>query len=432
MTLMCDDGDSIIICVDNIYTKKKILDALNGRYRVIAPEFDDDDGIITNIDGATVIYAEYEKIPFHRLCFTDSNNSKRIFFNSFCIRKGLIRKSQFSYIALKYSRKRPRSYLSSHVPQTYAIELDHPEYFDEIMNECYEVRDILQNNERILQSLAEGASSGPVTERHEIKKFILKPSMVNKGAGIYVFQSSKELLSIIEALYGLSDQDDDQSEEDWTMVREWIIQDYIDKPLLLSDRRKFHIRSYVICFGRMEVYLYMHMLALFALNHYPKQFGEIPSQSCCWTEEDMLAHLTNTCLQVSNSNFSEKQSVNLFSDLAEADENLKTHYSDIISQMEKILQDIFDAMAHEPTLFQPIDNAFEIYGIDFLIDENYKVWYLEANAFPDFAQTGDQLGDKVVGGLFKNLFRLLGQKERNETFKQQEFDDLVRILSIAM
>mmetsp|Transcript_6868 Transcript_6868/g.14126 ORF Transcript_6868/g.14126 Transcript_6868/m.14126 type:complete len:82 (+) Transcript_6868:906-1151(+) len=42
------------------------------------------------------------------------------------------------------------------------------------------------------------------------------------------------------------------------------------------------------------------------------------------------------------------------------------------------------------------------FGFDFLIDEKHNVWFLEANAFPDFQQTGARL-ESVIGKLFDDV-----------------------------
>jgi D-alanine-D-alanine ligase-like ATP-grasp enzyme len=35
-------------------------------------------------------------------------------------------------------------------------------------------------------------------------------------------------------------------------------------------------------------------------------------------------------------------------------------------------------------IFQTLPNAFELFGVDFLVDANGDVWLLELNAYPDF------------------------------------------------
>lgn len=41
--------------------------------------------------------------------------------------------------------------------------------------------------------------------------------------------------------------------------------------------------------------------------------------------------------------------------------------------------------------FMALPNCFELFGLDFMLTEDKKLWLLEANAEPDFKQTGGRL-----------------------------------------
>ena len=79
--------------------------------------------------------------------------------------------------------------------------------------------------------------------------------------------------------------------------------------------------------------------------------------------------------------------------------------------------------------FQTLPNAFEIYGVDWLVDAEGKAWLLEVNAFPDFGQSGVE-GEEVVRGVWEaavgiavaGFFGL----EREEKVKGRERDMGVR------
>ncbi|KAI8075302.1 tubulin-tyrosine ligase family-domain-containing protein [Gongronella butleri] len=301
--------------------------------------------------------------------------------NAYCIRKGLIRKSQFAYNVTKYLSKHPASILTKAIPETWLFELDHIDYLDEAMNEVFEVDRDLQAN----LDLA-------IEDRH---RFILKPSLANKAAGIYVFDS----IAKIEEIFASDDEEeddddndnDDQGEDDdgddgnMAHLREWVIQRYIDRPLLI-DGRKFHVRAYVLAVGNIQVYLYRDMLALFAMKDYTLD-----------DLSDSLQHLTNTCVQADQPDFDEEAVVRLFWDLHA--HIPKKDLDAIFRQMQLILHDVFDACVSEMTTFQALPNAFEIFGVDFLIDQDLNVYFLEANAFPDFKQTGKKL-QHVIQELF--------------------------------
>ena len=56
--------------------------------------------------------------------------------------------------------------------------------------------------------------------------------------------------------------------------------------------------------------------------------------------------------------------------------------------------------------FQPLDNAIEIYGIDFLVANDNQVSLLEVNAYPDFKQTGREL-KTIIDTLFEQTLTTL-------------------------
>jgi hypothetical protein len=154
------------------------------------------------------------------------------------------------------------------------------------------------------------------------------------------------------------------------------------------QNRKFHLRVYVVAEKNLRVYVYDGILALFASLSYTNDY-----QSC-----DRLRHITNTCAQI-GSNVNENDLVKEFFTLEEIDDEVR---SNIFEQIKLIIQEIFTGLHNEITIFQPLKNAFEIYGFDFLIDENNQVYFLEANAYPDFKQTGNTL-NILIKELFKNV-----------------------------
>lgn len=237
----------------------------------------------------------------------------------------------------------------------------------------------------------------------ESKKFILKSSMTNKGAEILIFDSRSQLEAYFERRVLAS-------EDEMLDLREWVIQEYIDRPLLLKAYgwRKFHLRVYVIAVGNLRVYVYRDILALFSYKPYShcQRLDEEPSGA-----PDMASHITNTCVQMDELNTSdaelraraESECVKRFWELDLAAEEKAQHDPElnhelknaVYEQVKKCVGELFECMSCEPTVFQPLENAFELYGLDFLIDSSYRVLFLEANAFPDFKQTGDGLNDLI-------------------------------------
>jgi len=63
----------------------------------------------------------------------------------------------------------------------------------------------------------------------------------------------------------------------------------------------------------------------------------------------------------------------------------------VIEQMQLITGELFRAYENEFGVFSPIEGCFELYGLDFLVDDQWKVYLLEVNPGPDFKQTGSNL-----------------------------------------
>lgn len=93
--------------------------------------------------------------------------------------------------------------------------------------------------------------------------------------------------------------------------------------------------------------------------------------------------------------------------------NLAPTWEDAMNQKNKILEsvhsitsELFAAFENEYTVFAPMSNCFELFGLDFLVDENLQVSLLEVNPGPDFKQTGERLR-RVIVELWEQSFALI-------------------------
>ena len=59
--------------------------------------------------------------------------------------------------------------------------------------------------------------------------------------------------------------------------------------------------------------------------------------------------------------------------------------------IHRISADVFGAYENEYSIFCPMANCFEVYGLDFMVDDDLQVHFLEVNPGPDFKQTGGRL-----------------------------------------
>jgi tubulin--tyrosine ligase len=342
-------------------------------------------------------YRAYEQIDFDHVLSHPSSSLA----NSFVIRKALIRKHFLSTTVANWISKYPDSLLRNHFKPAVDFELDYAEFLDEALVEAYELRESLENN-----------NTKPDSEK---EWWILKPSMSDRGQGIRLFNSESQLQEIFEE-WEVDEPDEEDDNEDGlngssgpilnekneqgvvtSQLRHFIAQPYIDPPLLLpsSAGRKFHIRTYVLAVGSLKVYVFREMLALFSEKPYCAPWEE--------TDElrDLTRHLTNTCLQDGGS--SNEGSVRRYWTLDDSVPGLAPQWKDrVYDQICTVTGEIFEAAARGMLVhFQTLPNAFELFGLDFLVDAAGTAWLLEVNAFPDFGQTGEELKCDVIGRLFE-------------------------------
>ncbi|KAI0537383.1 survival protein sure-like phosphatase/nucleotidase [Xylaria digitata] len=329
--------------------------------------------------------------------------------NSYMLRKALIRKHYLVATVEQWVAKRPQSVLKDHVKHSEAFEVDYAEFLDDALVEAFDLRASLERNETLL----EGGGEGKGTAKG-IEWWILKPGMSDRGQGIRLFCTMAQLQDIFDGWEAERPESDDEGEDEGdyiatSQLRHFVAQPYIDPPLLLpGDDRKFHIRTYVACVGSLDVYVYRRMLALFAGKPYvPPKYASSTDPDAAG-DIDLEAHLTNTCLQRSVA----ENTVQPFWDLplsslpASAGADAKEH---VFGQICEITGEVFEAAARTMQMhFRPLGNAFEIFGLDFLVEAAGEVYLLEVNAFPDFRQTGDELKDIVARLWAEVLGRAVG------------------------
>lgn len=149
---------------------------------------------------------------------------------------------------------------------------------------------------------------------------------------------------------------------------------------------------------------------------------------------DLTPHLTNTSLQSHRG----EEGVRLFDELVgcqilpfvERSEPMiftTADSAEIVRQMVDVLGEAFKAALENPVHFQPQPNAFELYGIDFLVaysaapapdSSTYQVKLLEINAEPAIELTGPRLT-----WILKDLFISIGKVSVEPFLKRIEKDD---------
>lgn len=218
---------------------------------------------------------------------------------AYVIRKALIRKHYLSNTIAAWLTKHPSNVLKDHFKASVHFELDYAEFLDDALVDAWDLHESMARNDSIQES------------EHK-EWWILKPGMSDGGNGIRLFSSIEELQHIFEAWDPPDDEEEEEDEQTvctasgdarsrdhdealmTSQLRHFIVQPYIDPPLLLFayGQRKFHVRCYVVAVGALKVFVYREMLALFAAKSY-----EAPSTDENGDLIDLSQHLTNTCFQ---------------------------------------------------------------------------------------------------------------------------------------
>ncbi|XP_023290944.2 tubulin glycylase 3B isoform X1 [Lucilia cuprina] len=258
-------------------------------------------------------------------------------------------------------------------------------------------------------------------EKHPDRKWdgyknlwILKPGYQSRGLGIVIRNSLNEILS-------------------WCTNhtnRRYIVQKYIEQPLLIY-RTKFDIRQYMLVFIRestVQIWLYTDCYLRFSSQEY-----SIDDLREC-------IHLTNNSVQKKYKNKSNRDpklpKQNMWS-LEQFKAYLKTQNvpedtwnKRVYSGFRENLIAVVLASLDETNLNE---NSFELYGCDFMLDEQYNPILIEINSTPDLSPSTDvtaricpmvmqdcvkvivdlPLNSRASTGLFEMVY------EVNYKFKQQ-------------
>ncbi|KAF1932600.1 tubulin-tyrosine ligase [Didymella exigua CBS 183.55] len=426
-----------LINYEDPYVQPLILSALEKRlpassYKLISSLTD-----LPSPSTPCLQFVQYESIDWDHLM-----SSPKALANAYVIRKALIRKHYLSTTIANWITKYPDSALKRGAKPSVEFEVDYAEFLDDALVEAWELKESWARSERFADD-----------EREKREWWILKPGMSDRGQGIRLFSSEEELTAIFEEWDPESDDDDDDeqdarsdaddAEKDegiiTSQLRHFVAQPYIHPPLLLappgapSQPRKFHIRTYVLATGALQVSIYKPMLALFAARPYSPPWETDFASSADQRDAAMRAHLTNTCLQASGDR---DGSVGLFWDLPDSAAAPRGWKDDVFAQIQSITAATFEAAARGMGVhFQPLPNAFEIFGLDFMVgiedDSALNTYLLEVNAFPDFRQTGGELSG-VIAGLFEGVVEeavlpFFGVEGRGE-----KSGDMVRVLDIDL
>jgi len=292
-----------------------------------------------------------------------------------------------------------------------------PQCFNKHMYFPYAYR--LNNQTECTQFFAEINSP----EYHQLKKtepvpFIIKIGWgAHRGDGVFLFDDAKE--TSIRETY----QNGEICGEN---KKDLLAQKYIPNPLLLDLNNKFDFRMYMLVASVNPVIAFYHDGFLrVSLGIYDKD------------SKEKGVHFTNTHL--SKKTFKDAGSGRMIHNMTE--EELRDYQmwtmedlQDYLLQSGKIKNDRWldeylrpkfkEAFIHTIRMSQhsymTLSGAFEMFGLDFLLDEDLNLWFIECNASPQLIGTNEYKTNfltKMLTDMFEIQYAYLRSRWRRiQTF----------------
>jgi len=201
--------------------------------------------------------------------------------------------------------------------------------------------------------------------------WLVKPKGLSRGRKIFILKDIKDIKN------------------------NYIVTKYISNPLLI-DNRKFDLRLYLLVTGHnpLKAYLYDKGLVRLSSEPYDLDLNDL---------NNLFKHLTNTSINKNNKKGFKYDDLVL--SLEEAKNYIKERYNKDFSVLWDQIKDIsiksLISMNHleiekEKMYNLHSNNLFKLYGVDIIIDENFKPWLLEINHSPDLSLFNSENHAKIT------------------------------------
>ena len=177
---------------------------------------------------------------------------------------------------------------------------------------------------------------------------------------------------------------------------EIIIQKYLDRPLLYN-KRKFDIRCFVLIDYDLNLFFFRE--------------GHLKASSELYNLNDRnrFIHITNYSLQKKSSKFETYEEGNeiSYSDFKKYLESQNiplSNFDKMIKQMKLLVEISMKSVGTKFLKTNPV-LSFEIFGYDFIIDNEFKPWILEINNNPGLGISSPVI-EKIIPRMLDDAFRL--------------------------
>ena len=194
---------------------------------------------------------------------------------------------------------------------------------------------------------------------------------------------------------------------------EIIIQKYLDNPLLYNNR-KFDIRCFVLVDYNLNIYFFRE--------------GHLKASSELYNLNDnnRFIHITNYSLQKKSSKFEIYEEGNeiSYNDFKKylISKNIPLYnFDNMIKQMKLLVEISMKAVGKKLLKTNPV-LSFEIFGYDFIIDNEFKPWILEINNNPGLVISSPVI-QKIIPRMLDDAFRLTIDTIFDTKYSQECIDE---------
>ena len=170
-------------------------------------------------------------------------------------------------------------------------------------------------------------------------------------------------------------------------MNSFIIQKYIEKPLLIH-KRKFDIRVWVLVSHTGKWYFFKEGYLRTSGSDYKLDEAN---------PDDQWVHLTNNAVQKNTKNYGEFEEGNQLS-FKQLQQYIDEHYKhkninffeDCIPKMKEMIKHSLLATRKKlnPNNYKM---CFELFGYDFIMDEDFNLWLIEVNTNPWLEESSNLL-----------------------------------------
>ncbi|TNV87784.1 hypothetical protein FGO68_gene15266 [Halteria grandinella] len=231
--------------------------------------------------------------------------------------------------------------------------------------------------------------------RYPLQKniWIVKPGEnTNRGNGINVCSELNEIKALVLPPQGAAEADST-----------FIIQRYIDNPLLIHGR-KFDFRCYGVLTsinGCLKGYFYEDAYIRTSCKEFDIE-----------DVHNKFIHLTNDAVQKYSADYGKYENGNKLS-MSDFQKYLKAHYGsynidvwrDIMPQIRKLVTDSYRSVYGKIDPSR-LHNSFELFGYDFMLDSNFRLYLIEVNTNPCLEMSCPLLA-RIIPEVLDNTFRIV-------------------------